>query len=88
VHPDPLPIRRRPVDFTLHATVRASRIAVYDVKGALVKTARRLRRCLPASTRTRWNGVDEQGRSAASGIYFVRMIAGSYSEVRKIVMLK
>jgi len=37
---------------------------------------------------TRWDGVDEKGRQAASGIYFVRMIAGSYSEVRKIVMLK
>ena len=35
-----------------------------------------------------WNGIDDAGRPAASGIYFVRMMAGSYTETRKIVMLK
>jgi hypothetical protein len=32
--------------------------------------------------------VDDGGRPATSGIYFVRMIAGRYSETKKIVMLK
>jgi FlgD Ig-like domain/K319L-like, PKD domain/HYR domain len=85
VHPNPFNPETT-VDFSLAASSDVT-IAVFDVRGALVKV-------LVDGTQTagdhsvRWNGVDEAGRSAASGIYFVRMIAGSYSEVRKIVMLK
>jgi flagellar hook assembly protein FlgD len=35
-----------------------------------------------------WNGADDAGQPASSGLYFVRMTAGSYTETRKIVMLK
>ena len=74
------------IDFSLASSAAVS-IAIYDVKGALVKTL--VDETMPAGEHSaRWNGVDEQGRSAASGIYFVRMVAGSYSQVRKIVMLK
>lgn len=85
IHPNPFNPQTT-VDFTLASSARV-RIAVYDVKGALVRLL--VDETMPAGERaTRWNGVDEKGRSAASGIYFVRMIAGSYTEVRKIVMLK
>jgi len=36
----------------------------------------------------RWDGKSDRGTGVTSGVYFVRMMAGSYSEVRKIVMLK
>jgi hypothetical protein len=35
-----------------------------------------------------WNGRDVNGREAASGIYFTRVQVGSYSQVRKMVLLK
>ncbi len=35
-----------------------------------------------------WDGRDEQGRSASSGIYFYRMHAGKYSSTRKMIMMK
>jgi len=74
------------VDFSLAASANV-RIAIYDVRGSLVR--RLVDETMPAGQhQTRWNGVDDQGRPATSGIYFVRMIAGSYTEVRKIVMLK
>jgi hypothetical protein len=85
VHPNPFNPETT-VDFSLAASTDVT-IAVFDVRGALVKV-------LVDGTQTagdhsvRWTGVDEAGRPAASGIYFVRMIAGSYSEVRKVVMLK
>jgi flagellar hook assembly protein FlgD len=57
------------------------------VRGSLVRTL--VNETMPTGQhQARWNGVDEGGRPAASGIYFVRMIAGSYTDVRKIVMLK
>ena len=35
-----------------------------------------------------WNGADNTGRTAASGVYFVRMQAGDYVKTTKAVMLK
>jgi len=35
-----------------------------------------------------WDGRDEQGGSASSGIYFYRMHAGKYSSTRKMIMMK
>jgi flagellar hook assembly protein FlgD len=35
-----------------------------------------------------WDGKDESGDQVASGIYFCRLRAGNYTEVRKMVMLK
>jgi len=85
IHPNPFNPETS-VDFTLASSERV-RIAIYDVQGALV---RRLvdETMATGSHQARWNGVDDRGRSVASGVYFVRMIAGSYTEVRKIVMLK
>ncbi len=84
-HPNPFNPQTT-IDFSLASSMAVS-VAVYDVKGTLVRTL--VDATMPAGDHSvRWNGTDERGRSAASGIYFVRMIAGSYSEVRKIVMLK
>ncbi len=35
-----------------------------------------------------WNGTDMNNRSVGSGIFLVRLKAGSYSEVKKAIMLK
>jgi flagellar hook assembly protein FlgD len=36
----------------------------------------------------RWDGRSDRGTRVTSGVYFVRMTAGSYREVRKILMLE
>jgi hypothetical protein len=74
------------VHFTLASPVRV-KIAIFDVTGALVRGL--VDDSLPAgSHEARWDGRTDKGNGATSGIYFVRMVAGSHTEVRKIVMLK
>ena len=74
------------VSFSL-AQAGLVRIAVYDVRGALV--SRLADEVMPGGDHSLvWHGTDSQGHPAASGIYFLRMITGSYSETRKLVLLK
>jgi len=35
-----------------------------------------------------WNGVDDNSREVAGGVYFYKMQAGNYSETRKMILLK
>jgi hypothetical protein len=62
-------------------------IAIYDIRGALVRTLVHERRPTGRYT-VRWNGDDDRGARVASGLYFYRMRAGSFVETRKMVLLK
>jgi hypothetical protein len=35
-----------------------------------------------------WRGTDESGRSVGSGIYFYRMVAGEYTSIKRMLLLK
>ena len=62
-------------------------IKIYDVAGRLVDV-------LASETQVAgqhsvvWRGTDRRGSSVASGVYFVRMIAGSQVFTKKMVLLK
>jgi hypothetical protein len=85
IHPNPFNPETT-VAFSLASDVLV-RIAIYDVKGSLVR--RLVDETMPSGEhQARWNGRDDAGQPASTGIYFVRMIAGSHTEVRKIAMLK
>lgn len=74
------------VEYSLSASDRV-RIAIYDARGSLVRIL--VDQAMPAGTHhVAWNGIDETGHTVGSGIYFVRMIAGTTAQARKIVLLK
>lgn len=85
IHPNPFNPQTT-VAFAIASAGRV-RIAVFDVRGTLVR--RLVDESMPAGEHSIvWHGIDDAGRPAASGIYFVRMIAGGFTETRKIVLLK
>ena len=40
----------------------------------------------PGVYQTEWNGLDESGSPVASGVYFVRMKAGTFTNTKKLVL--
>lgn len=62
-------------------------LRIYDVSGQLVRTLVDEHR--PAGHHTvRWDGTTTRGTQAATGVYFYRMTAGSFTSTRKMVLLK
>jgi FlgD Ig-like domain len=62
-------------------------IAVFDASGRLVRTL--LDEHRPAGTQAvDWDGRDSSGRPVSSGVYFYRMTSGSFSESKRMVLLK
>lgn len=63
------------------------RLIIYDVAGREVR--RLVNETLPAGRHAvEWNGLDDGGRPAASGLYIYRLQAGSFEDVRKMVIIK
>jgi len=62
-------------------------LVIYDVSGRLV---RRLAgaRFVAGRYRIIWDGRDEQGRSASSGIYFARLAAAGRTFNRKMILIR
>ena len=62
-------------------------LVVYNVTGQRIRTL--VNESKPAGTYTTvWDGRNDGGRSVATGIYFYRLRAGSFSEVRKMILLR
>jgi len=62
-------------------------IAVYNVAGQRMATLVNQPHA-SGSYEVQWSGRFDNGRSAASGVYFVRLVAGSFEQTRKITLVK
>jgi hypothetical protein len=63
------------------------RLDVYDMTGALVKVL--VDQALRAgSVEVTWDGTNVTGAKVASGVYLYRLQAGSFTSIKKMVMLK
>jgi len=62
-------------------------LRIFDVRGALVKTLVQEHRAA-GNHRVPWDGVNQQGNRVASGVYFYKLVAGSFVDTKKMVMLK
>ena len=72
------------VRFTVSEPTRA-RVQVYDVQGRVVRTL--LDSAVEAGEHeSTWDGRSNSGVRSASGVYFVRLEAGSFRENRRVVL--
>ncbi len=69
------------------AQMTPEQLRIYDGGGRLVYAAPQEQRG-PGLHAYRWEGIDHDGRPVASGVYFVRIDAGPWSETRKLSLLK
>ncbi|MBN1885415.1 MAG: S8 family serine peptidase [Candidatus Krumholzibacteriota bacterium] len=74
------------IPFYIPADGRAS-IRIYDVRGRLVRVLRE-RRYEAGAHSVMWDGRDEAGREAVSGVYFCVLRAGDETRSRKLVLLR
>jgi hypothetical protein len=62
-------------------------LRIYDATGRLVRTLVDEQR--PAGTHSvTWDGRNATGASVSSGVYFYQMVSGSFTESRRMVLLK
>ena len=62
-------------------------LKIYDVAGALVRELVNEARAA-GSYSVKWDGRDERGQQAASGVYFYKLVAGEFTSTKKMVLLK
>jgi hypothetical protein len=62
-------------------------LRIYDAAGRLVRVLVEGERSAGHYAEL-WDGRDSSGRAVASGIYFYRLRAGSFSETRKMALLR
>lgn len=63
------------------------RIEVYNLMGQLVTTLVNEQR-QQGSHSISWKGTDLQGHIAPSGMYFIKMVAGSFEQLRKMALIR
>ena len=62
-------------------------LKVYDIRGRLVRTLTEGGHA-PGTYSVFWDGGEETGARASSGVYFYRLTAGDFVSTRKMVLLK
>ena len=63
-------------------------LQIYNVLGQVVRTLVAGESQVPGRYQIRWNGMDDRGVSVSSGVYFYRISADKFQDVRKLMLLK
>jgi flagellar hook assembly protein FlgD len=62
-------------------------LQIYNVVGQVVRTLVAERQAA-GRYRVQWSGSDDRGVPVSSGIYFYKVSAGKFQDVRKLMLLK
>ncbi|NQV41601.1 MAG: T9SS type A sorting domain-containing protein [Candidatus Marinimicrobia bacterium] len=75
------------IAFTLENEVENLLLEIYDIKGALIQT---LSSGFQDAGRHdfKWHGLDHHDNAVTSGIYMVRLRAGSINQIQRVTLLR
>jgi hypothetical protein len=62
-------------------------ISVYDMRGNLVKKMVNTSQS-PGIKTVRWDATDSQGNTVSAGVYLYKIQAGTFSQTKKMILLK
>ncbi len=75
------------IETSRHAPARPTRLAIYDVRGRLVRVLSH--EPVPAqSGQFVWDGTDRAGQVAAAGVYLARLEWGEETATTKLLVLR
>jgi hypothetical protein len=75
------------IRFDLPQAGRA-RLTVFDISGRKVRTLLAGESFSPGRHEAVWRGKDDSGRSVAAGVYFYRLESGSFSQTKRMTLVK
>lgn len=64
------------------------KVVVFDIMGREVVTLVNESNLAAGKYEVDWNGTNSMNNQVASGVYFYKIVAGSYTDVKKMIMLK
>ncbi|MGH7601432.1 MAG: T9SS type A sorting domain-containing protein, partial [bacterium] len=64
-----------------------AKLRIYNLNGQLIRELLNEYR-VAGEHRVPWDGRDDRGRAAASGVYFIRFEAGKEVEVNKVMLVR
>ncbi len=88
VYPNPYTLNSG-VPLSIHWRLRSTSpviIDIYDLLGRHIAHVKSFAQLKPADYYTTWMGMDKKGRSATSGIYFVRLTTAQESQTQRIIV--
>ncbi|MBN2830636.1 MAG: T9SS type A sorting domain-containing protein [Candidatus Cloacimonetes bacterium] len=64
-----------------------AKLSIYNINGKLVKSFTNLTTTNDRGTVV-WHGMDNNGKSCASGVYYYQLSSGNFLETRKMILIK
>ncbi|MCX5752971.1 MAG: T9SS type A sorting domain-containing protein, partial [Candidatus Krumholzibacteria bacterium] len=74
------------IDYSIAKTSPVE-IAIFDVNGRKIRTLVSEIK-MQGAYKAVWNGKSDRGTSVASGVYFYRLIAGDFTQIKKMILLR
>ncbi|MBA7652929.1 hypothetical protein ES703_60768 [subsurface metagenome] len=88
IHPNPFS-RLTEISFSLPGQRKeAATLSIHDATGRLVKSFETASSFEYKVSKVIWDGKDHTDRLLPSGVYFLRLSAGDYSETRKLLLIR
>ena len=75
------------IQFCIPEAVQIS-LLVYDVSGKLVRSLIVRQVMEQGNHQRQWDGLDDGGRQVSAGVYFCRMTAGEFIDVKRMALVK